>query len=304
LKLAWELLCVKKALTGQQAVSILLGSLSSAHACAYAINLRATSLERFRTQAELCSAFVAIANCAKRAPAKLRRRLNENLTPLIQEDSVDLEVIDSIFATAAGVFAEFPDSEPAKTALRRLSGAPSKNDRELSIIGEYAALDALRQRKAEEAIAHVATRSGDAADVFNALASALDSDHSRGPTFQIHQHIVNYVADVASLWRLSGLRPARAWHEADPDYAGPFHRFVDLVLTEAIEPWSQRHRMAPNAIRRDLTPAHARGARIARQKTDPRKSDLVLLVSDDHIKKALRRRPQKRPPHTPYAKIR
>ena len=51
--------------------------------------------------------------------AKLRRRLDKEIRPLIREPVIDLEVIQSIFEAAASVFGEFPIRGPSLSKLLR-----------------------------------------------------------------------------------------------------------------------------------------------------------------------------------------
>jgi len=69
--------------------------------------------------------------------------------------------------------------------------------------------------------------------------------------------IVDYVAVVADLWRAAGLRPGRARKDADPKYRSRFHRFVELVLTAIIDPWSRRHDDDVDKHARALFRAHS-----------------------------------------------
>jgi len=78
-----------------------------------------------------------------------------------------------------------------------------------------------------------------AAGVCESIASALDGD--KGINTAIHDLITEYVAALAEIWLQHGIKPARAAHPSNPNYRGKFHRFADLVLTSAVEPWSRRH---------------------------------------------------------------
>jgi hypothetical protein len=104
--------------------------------------------------------------------------------------------------------------------------------------------------------------------------------------------IVDYVAAVADVWRRAGLRPSRARHPADPSYRSRFHRFVDLVLTEMVEPWARRHDGSLDAVRQQTRLAHDKLHPEFRSIASPtlKRADVEWLVSSDHIAKALRRR--------------
>src|SRR5664280_1975780 len=73
LSIAFELLQRKSVLTDQKILSIIIESVRAAHACAKAINRRSDRTVSFLTRGKLCKTFKLFANCAKRAPLKLRR---------------------------------------------------------------------------------------------------------------------------------------------------------------------------------------------------------------------------------------
>lgn len=103
LSMARRLLCNELGLTEEEMLTVVTGSVTAAHGCARAINRRSVDIIEFKARDKLGVAFARIAKCAKRAPAKLRRRLNERLIPLIREAPIDLEVIEAIFDAAVGV---------------------------------------------------------------------------------------------------------------------------------------------------------------------------------------------------------
>ena len=109
--MARRLLCNELGLTEEEMLTIVTGSVTAAHDCARAINRRSVDIIEFKARDKLGVAFARIAKCAKRAPAKLRRRLNERLIPLIREAPIDLEVIEAIFDAAVAAFWEFPKEE-------------------------------------------------------------------------------------------------------------------------------------------------------------------------------------------------
>jgi hypothetical protein len=200
------------------------------------------------------------------------------------------------------VFAEFPDAESSRTALREMCGMPPDHTHVVTIKGDYASIGAIHQRKVEDAIAALAEsgRAG-ASDVFSALADALGSDHDSNPSSQIYDLIVQYVVQVARVWRQVGLRPSRARHRDDASYKSKFHRFVDLVLTPMIEPEARRHLVDLDDMRRTVRRIRAALPDEVRRVVSPApgRADTVWLVSDDHLKKALRIAAQKIDPDTP-----
>ena len=105
---AYKLLLRKSDLSDQEIRSIVVRSITAAQACARKINRRSDDVVRYRAVGTLAAAFKRIANCAKRAPSKLRNRLNEAVVPLILNKSVDAEIFDAIFDAVAKVFSNFP----------------------------------------------------------------------------------------------------------------------------------------------------------------------------------------------------
>jgi hypothetical protein len=292
LKPVWELLRSISALNDSQRLSVVIHSVSAAHACAKAINRRSDSFFEFQTRGKLRNAFKRVANCARRAPLKLRRRLNERINPLIRETPVDLEVIEAILDAVVGILFEFTNEEAARTALRTMCHMPPGHDPAAKIKDAYSTLSNSSQRKAEIAIAAVANvskRKTTASDVFHSLASALESKNSNKPNPEINLLIEQYVAAVAKIWRDVGLRPSRARHPDDPKYKSKFHSFVDLVLTALVEPQSNRHTGNLDEIGRKTREVHAEMPKDFRGDVTPRlrRSDIEWLVTDAYVKKAL-----------------
>jgi hypothetical protein len=203
---------------------------------------------------------------------KLRKRLNEVVLPLILNKSVDAEIFDAIFDAVARVFFEFPKEESATTALRVMCGLPPDHDHVITIKSDFSGLDHAYQRKAEKAISVIANASNKKMTVSDTI-------------------IVDYVAKVAKVWLGAGLKPSRARHKYDPNYTSRFHRFVDLVLTAVTEPWVQRHLVSAGEVRQQARVAHARLPVSLRRVASaaPKQADIMWLVSDDHIKKALQK---------------
>jgi hypothetical protein len=71
------------------------------------------------------------------------------------------------------------------------------------------------------------------------MASALDAEGIQSD--EIATLIIDYVASVANCWHDAGIKPTRARHPEDPTYKSGFHRFVELVITAILEPWTLRH---------------------------------------------------------------
>ena len=293
LSIAFELLQRKSVLTDQKILSIIIESVRAAHACAKAINRRSDRTVSFLTRGKLCKTFKLFANCAKRAPLKLQRRLNESIDLLIRDNPVDSDVIENILTTTVAIFLEFPEEEAARTALQLRYDIPVNYDRLAAIKNEYSVLGNAYQRKAEDAIIAIAkspNKKTIALDVFRGLALALDSSESKRVSAEIHALIVDYMATVANLWRSAGLRPSRVRRRNNHTYISSFHSFGDAVLTAMVEPWSQRHQISVDGIRQKARTDHKRHPAAVRAIAGPllKRADVFLLVSDDHVKKALR----------------
>jgi hypothetical protein len=87
------------------------------------------------------------------------------------------------------------------------------------------------------------------------------------------------------------ITPGRTVNPSNPNYRGKFHRFLDLVLTAVVDPWSKRHDRAQVERASKLRKAHARLSEDVRKVVSPapRRSDVEWLVSDESVKKALAR---------------
>jgi hypothetical protein len=294
--LAWAILHDELDVAEETAFSIIVSSTSAAHACAQAIDRRIGDIVEFQSRNKLRKAFERIAKCTKRAPAELRCRLDAAIIPPLQGVSVDLEVIETIFDAAVEVFLEYSRQEAAKTALAVLTYQPSSGERYTTVKNDFSGLSAWDRTKSEKALTALGKaskkRRTTASDVFATLAGALRSKQQAKVNSQIHALIVDYVAAVANLWRHVGLRPSRARHDKDPTYKSRFHRFVDLVLTEIVEPWARRHDGNLDAVRRQTRLAHEKLPAEPRAIASPalRRADVEWLVSTDHIIKAQRRR--------------
>jgi hypothetical protein len=156
----------------------------------------------------------------------------------------------------------------------------------------YSALGSVDQRKVERAVTAVRIDTSgkfNAADVCNAIADALGDDIEVNSA--IHDLITDYAFALAQLFSQHGIKPGRAMHPADPNYRSKFHRFADLVLTWAVEPWSKRHDSNRQEISAALRRAHAQLPSDIRGSVRyaPRRSDVEWLVSDDHLRAALAR---------------
>jgi len=287
--LAWEVLQSKRSLSKTSSMHIMLGSLSAAHKCAREINRRSAS----RFEAHLCNklhkVFGRIAKCAQRAPERLRQRLDQAVIPLVHQDPIDLEVIEAILDATASLFLQYREEESAKTALKAFAVTDVDGVR-IGAKVDFSGLDKVRQHRVAAALTNLKKLPGsrfDAYNVFEGMAEALDSEEIQSD--EIATLIVDYVASVANRWREAGIKPSRARHPEDPAYKSGFHRFVDLVITSILEPWTLRHDGALEERAQETWRRHAGLPDDFRSIASPslRRSDLEWIVSDDHLKKAL-----------------
>jgi len=185
-------------------------------------------------------------------------------------------------------------------------------ERSHHLLRDYSDLSSQTQANVEAALfALSATGRSSAATVFATMAQAVGAG-SNGGGSEVHALVVDYVAKVADIWRRAGLQAGPAFYPSSSDmkkpinpkrptdYKSSFHRFADLVLTALVEPWSVRHDDI-GTLKQQIAAATARLPAADRQRVaaTPRRCDIDWLVSDDHLKKALRRPFQKTGAETP-----
>ena len=298
LQLAWKILHGELGIPIPASRKLIIDSASAASLCAQEINERTNLIEQRRLDIKVRNAFERLANCIRRAPASLRSSLDQRVRSILQCGVVDLEVIEEILDATADAFGGSSQNEAAKTALKAMLVRSSDGKQVNALKRDYSGLDFDSQRHCERALsafADVPNETVVASSIYKALASALSTDRSSGPGAEISDLIVKYVSVVAALWRRVGLHPSRARHPADPKYKSKFHQFVEFVLTATVDPWSQRHDGNLDDIRLGVWKAHASLPKTVRRFVSrrPRRSDAEWLISEDHIRKALRARIQK-----------
>jgi hypothetical protein len=211
----------------------------------------------------------------------------------------DLETVEEALDVSVAVFSRFKKHESARTALGAL-GADA-DGRASGLKNDYSSLRPDDRRRCEAALGTAAVERIAASEVFEALASALDEgtrDQDAGS--RITALIVDYVAAVVRAWHSAGLRPSRAHHPDRPEYTSKFRGFADLVLSAFLEPAARRGDDDLHEIQQKTWRSHAKLPDNLRRLVSsalPRR-DLEWLVSDDHVKQALRR-VQKTAPQTP-----
>jgi hypothetical protein len=281
---------------------MVIDSVLAAHRCARLVDDRSRAGAQARSITRLSKAFARMANCTTRVSAKLRQDLDQAMIAILCRTPVDLEVMEAIFDAAGAIFAKYPTEEPARTALAALGISEDDGVLRIGLKVEFESLPSAYQFQMQTMLSDlVASAAGDltAPQILSTMASALDTEVMNADP-EIATLITDYIAVVANLWRAAGLRPGRAHDPDDPKYRSHFHRFVDLVLTAMIDPWSRRHDDDLDEYRRAVWQAHAKLEDEYKQAGKAlRRSDAEWLVSEDHIRHALARSALKTAPETP-----
>ena len=275
---AWEILTAELELPDIKARSVILESVLEARRCVTAQNERLSDIARIRTQRRIRTACSRIPKCIKRGPKTLGRDLNRAILPLIEE-SIDVEVLESIFETARKTFEAFPNNKPSYAALESLKGV------------YFSGLSAGSQDKVRKAIARVkAAKNANFTleHLFIAIGAALTNKLDAKMSTQISNLIVSYVVKLAAIWRREELEPSRARRYLDLNptiYSSRFHQFAELVLLAMTgrEAGHSVEARRDNAGTGALNSIHIRPWIEASRKGKKYK----WLVGDNHLKRAL-----------------
>lgn len=302
LRLARQILVDELNVDERTARAVLLACFAVAHGCARAINQRSRDGVNTAGSLKLRKVFARLARCVRRSPAVLRGVLDSDLRSFVRDTIMDAESMEALIDRLISAFATLPKQETSQTVLRAIVPRRSlpKLDKldpadlqsrfaEASVFfkDEYSALHAVDQRRVESALTALGRKRAKfgAADVCEAVAGALDYSEGNATRTAIADLITDYVAAAAKIWRQQGIRATRAVHPDNRDYRGKFHRFVDLVLTSIVEPWSKRYDGNQRETAAKLYEAYVQ------KSVSPvaRRSDVECLVSDDHVIKAVAR---------------
>ena len=309
LHLARNILSDELGLDDVRAQAVLIASYGASHACAQAINERSREIADFATCLKLQQIFTRVAKCARRSPSPLRRVLDRSISSALGDNIVDAENIEALIHALVAAFARFPKEASSLTVLRAItprSSLPKSANFESRnrlrrrfaeaadlLKQDYAALRAGDQHAIESALTELRDNNAefDAADVCAAISRTLGQNEGEVIAPFVHDLITDYATAIAQIWRQYGIRPARARNPSDPAYRGKFHRFADLVLTSVVDPWSKRHDVDRREMLTSLRKAVAGLPAEYRRIVSPaaRRSDVELLVSEDHIRKAIAR---------------
>jgi hypothetical protein len=208
--------------------------------CAHQLNRRAEVDPAIEQSARVAKAFERLARCTKRAPAQLRRLLDEETSVALQDGDVNLEVVESLIRAARRIFEQFRENEAAKTALSSLR-VGNHGRMHIGLIDDFSSLAPALHDTCMTALAGAIgeNRRIEAEIAFRTLGEAIPKPQQ--PTSGAADIVIAYVAEVACAWRGRGLNPGRANKSEDPRYTSKFHHFCDLVLTAVAEPNSRRH---------------------------------------------------------------
>jgi hypothetical protein len=305
LRLAGNILSAELGLDDAKAQAVLIASCRASHVCARAINQRSRDIDNLATCLSVHKIFARAAKCARRSPSHMRGVLDRAVSSAIRDSIVDAESMEALIDALVTAFARFPKEASSLTVLRaitpRSSLPPSVNFESRNHLRrrfdeasdflqqDYSSLGAIDQRRIESALTDLRVNNPEfnAAGICDSIASVLAGD--KGISAAIHDLMTAYVATLVDIWLRHGIKPARSVRFSYPHYRGKFHRFADLVLTAAVEPWSKRHDDDSHQLTERLREAHAELPSDIRKfvRRAPRRSDVEWLVSDDHVKAAL-----------------
>jgi hypothetical protein len=301
-KAAWCVIRSDLKLPAPKARLVMVESTIAAQCCVDALNYKAEQIARIRAQSAVHRACLTISRCINRAPAVLRKTLDQEIAPFIEQPVVDTETIECIFKTASVVFGQYLDDEPAQTARRLiepfdppLEDWSDPNISKYGAVRDYESLDSAGRHQAERALAnlrneHEGGRNITASAIFSALAQALGGNATKTDA-KTARLIKSYVLSIAKIWCDAGLNVGRARREDAPAYKSNFHRYADLLLAAMYEPWSRRHDGNIGEISAQIWKHHAQLPHDEQGKISAKlpRADVQWLVSEDHVRAAARR---------------
>lgn len=274
---AWQILTDELHLSDQDALSVILESVEASHNCIRSQNQQLRDLNEVRVRGKIQKACNRVARCIKRAPAVVRRRLNQCILPLIDHTIIDLEIIETILKTAANCFDEFPADKSSCLALKALrEPLPGNNYTSGSsdfLPAAYSALSPRFHREVELSLVSLArpVNAGlrtTAADIFEILARALNDESVPKINDHARDVVTSFVAELARSWRRVRLKPSKALSYLNDAYRSKFHRFAELIYM-SMSPPRGNDVICPADIDAEL-----------------KRKDYEWRVSDDYLKRA------------------
>jgi hypothetical protein len=232
----------KRNLPDQQARTILYQAAMAGCECARSMNARMRGAEEAERSRKVKKAVGRLSLSVARSPARVRRVLDMRVAELFRTKDVDSEAIESLFQITREAFAQDVECEEAERVLRALGGIhQAYGSTTIKLATDFSSLAPRMQDSCKCSLLQLVNDAGQitAAAAYGALAGGLSS-YPRPPR-GASDIVIQYVADLVSIWRSNGLRSGRAFNFLDPAYTSNFHRFCDLVLTAIIEPDSRRH---------------------------------------------------------------
>ena len=226
-------------------------AVAAAHACMVAVSARAEANGRSRARQDVSSAILSISNCVKRIRAPIRKALNEVAQIEFREGHADSEVATNFFNSCADFVKGVPSDADAVRIVNAL-GVPKHEIEKLNrripakptlkLISDWDSMHPFVRTAVELDLQKlVEDRSEDltALDVLTAISHSLAVQSVTETRKYSGDLLTAYVAEVAEIWRISGLHPGRARRDGDVDYRSRFHVFLELVLLHQFEPRSR-----------------------------------------------------------------
>jgi hypothetical protein len=281
-------------LTEAYAFQLILDSVTAAQNCAQTVNRRSYNIVERNSRARACLASKRVANCCRRAPACLRRQLDEAILPLLAQDPIDSEVIEAIIEATAAQFELSSEEDAAATGSRAMIVTVKGREPSNWLKNNYAGLPAETRGNCEAALTKLGKKRKPlkAHMVFDALAACLKNQMTRVP--DPATLISNYVSALALLWKAAGLHPGRGYRHSDPSHKSKFHHYSDLILTAVAEPWAQRHSGDLDHMRRRTYKARAGMPREFQASAALPPSAAEWLVTEHILRKGLRLQKRRR----------
>lgn len=267
---ACQILTADLAVSETMARRIVFKSVCVAQDCVRGESKRIDHIEADLARLKIGQTCSRVSKCIGRAPAALRRHLDEDIAALIENFESDIETIEAIIPRTKAAFEDnkLLNSEASRTALETLNGPCA---------AEYAALDFDVRKKVIEALGKFRNsgRQVKAADLFATLGGILDNIKAPKVRSQTRDLRTRYVAQLREIWTMEGLKPKRLLDYVDFRPISPFHHFVELVYVGVAAPWILLHK-----DHRPLVDAKPRLAL--------RRADYRWAISDDHVRNGLK----------------
>jgi hypothetical protein len=278
-------------------------SVATAYKCASKIAERSDDSVRAQAVIKLSRSFKTIGNCARRAPASLRRDLDRAIVALVRSPDIDVETVEAIFEIADEVFTRHAECEAAQTALSALGSWDVYEIGRIPLKVQFESLSSSSHYRIKDALNELMLsidRALTGSQVFHVMAGVFKTEVILSNP-EIASLVVDYVQGTATLWRAQGLHPTRARDAAHPNYVSHFHRYVDLVLTAVVEPWVRRHDDDVDSYAEAVWDTHAQLSEELKAgvSSEPGRADRELLVSEDHLKRVFANSSQKSGVGTP-----